>query len=78
MDRPNLPPDLYPIEHTWDFLNWQIRAREIAFDNFQELQEAIIEEWANIADVIIRNAIESMWRRVIVNIQANGGPTGYL
>ena len=45
---PAKSPDLNPIEHIWDLLDWRVRARAILPRNVRELAGALVEEWGNI------------------------------
>jgi len=77
VEWPALSPDLSPIEHVWDELGRRLRRRLTRPETLQYLENAIIEEWANIpVDVLARN-IQSMRRRCRAVINANGGHTGY-
>ena len=77
MEWPALSPDLSPIEHVWDELGRQLRRRLARPETLQQLEDAIMEEWANIpVDVLARN-IHSMRRRCRAVINANGGQTRY-
>ena len=42
-------PDLNPIEHVWDLLDWRVRASAIPPRNVRELAGASVEEWGNIS-----------------------------
>lgn len=74
---PPQSPDLDLIEHVWNYLKRQIRARRVDSSNIQEFQETIVEEWNKIPDEVIRNVIESIPSRVEAIIRTNGGPTQY-
>ncbi len=45
---PAYSPDMSPIEHVWDALDWRIRQRVPVPANIQQLHTAIEEEWTNI------------------------------
>ncbi len=42
---PAYSPDMSPIEHVWDALDWRIRQRVPVPYNIQQLRTAIKEEW---------------------------------
>ena len=70
MEWPALSPDLSPIEHVWDELGRRLRRRHARPETLQQLEDAIMEEWANIpVDVLARN-IHSMRRRCRAVINA--------
>ncbi len=60
---PAYSPDMSPIEHVWDALDWRIWQRVPVPANIQQLRTAIEEEWTNIPQATINNLINSMWRR---------------
>jgi len=41
---PPQSPDLNPIEHLWDVVEWELRALDV-----HQLQDAILSIWANIS-----------------------------
>ncbi len=59
---PAYSPDMSPIEHVWDALDWCIRQCVPVPDNIQQLCTAIEEEWTNIPQAAINNLINSMRR----------------
>lgn len=77
MDWPARSPDLNPIEHAWDMLQHAISARAIQPRTLQELQNALVEEWARIPQYKIRTLITSMRRRCRAVINARGHHTRY-
>ncbi len=74
---PAYSPDMSPIEHVWDALDWRIRQRVPVPANIQQLCTAIEEEWINIPQATINNLINSMRRRCVALHEANGGHTRY-
>ena len=50
---PAVSPDMNPIEHIWDYLGRKIRARGNVH-NLRDLENALIQEWNNIPNVVIR------------------------
>ena len=60
---PAKSPDLNPIEHVWDLLDWRVRARDIPPRNVRELSGALVEEWGNISQQELANLVQSMRRR---------------
>lgn len=74
---PAKSPDLNPIEHLWDHLGRQVRARDPPVQNLQELTAALHEEWRRIPMIRIRRLIQSMRRRVAETLNVNGGYTRY-
>ena len=71
-------PDLNPIEHVWDLLDWRVRARAIPPRNVWELAGALVEEWGNISQQELANLVQSMRRRCAAVLNAAGGHTRYL
>ncbi|KAL0159085.1 hypothetical protein M9458_047161, partial [Cirrhinus mrigala] len=52
---PTYSPDMSPIVHVWDALDWRIRQRVPVPANVQQLRTAIEEEWTNIPQGTINN-----------------------
>lgn len=74
---PARSPDLNPIEHLWDYLGRQVRARDPPVQNLQELTLALHQEWQRIPMFRIRRLIATMRRRVANVINVRGGYTRY-
>ena len=70
-------PDLNPIEHVWDLLDWRGRARAIPPRNVRELAGALVEEWGNISQQELANLVQSMSRRCTTVLNAAGGHIRY-
>jgi hypothetical protein len=68
---------LNPIKHLWDDLDRPLRSRQPAAQTLQELQHALEQEMGRIPQDRIRRLIESMPRRVLAVLHANGGHTSY-
>ena len=50
---PAVSPDMNPMEHIWDYLGRNVRARGNVH-NLRDLENALIQEWNNIPNVVIR------------------------
>ncbi len=57
---PAYSPDMSPIEHVLDALDWCIRHCVPVPANIQQLRTAIEEEWTNIPQATINNLINSV------------------
>ena len=68
-------PDLNPIEHIWDLLDWRVRA--IPPRSVQELAGALVEEWGNISQQELSNLVQSVRSRCTAVLNAAGGHTRY-
>lgn len=77
MRWPARSPDLNPIEHLWDQLKRQVRSRNPAPTTLQELEEAVIEEWARIPQEEALKLVRSMQERMEAVIRARGGNTRF-
>lgn len=77
MGWPAMSPDLNAIEHVWDLLDRRIRKRPAAPQTLRGLAEALVEEWRNLPQDMLRRLIRSMPRRCQAVIAANGGHTRY-
>ncbi len=64
-------------EHVWDALNRRVQQRVPVPANIQQLHTAIEEEWTNFPQATINNLINSMQRRCVVLLEANGGRPRY-
>uniref|UniRef100_A0AAZ3NV80 Tc1-like transposase DDE domain-containing protein n=1 Tax=Oncorhynchus tshawytscha TaxID=74940 RepID=A0AAZ3NV80_ONCTS len=70
---PAKSPELNPIEHTWDLLDWRVRAMAIPLPrNVREFAGALVEEWDNISQQELENLVQSM-RRCTAVLNAAGG-----
>ena len=69
-------PGYDPIEHIWDYLGRKVRARGNVH-NPMDLEKALIQEWNNIPNVVIRRYIRSMRGRLAACINSRGGHTQY-
>ena len=72
---PAVSPDMNPIEHIWDYLGRKVRARGNVH-NHRYLENALIQEWNNIPN-IIRRYVRSMRGRLAACINSRGGHTRY-
>ena len=73
---PAVSPDMNQIEHLWDYLGRKVRARGNVH-NLRDLETALIQEWNNIPNVVIRRYIRSMRGRLDACINSRGGNTRY-
>ena len=74
---PELSPDMSPIEHVWDLLGQRLRRRRAQPQNLVQLERALLQEWQNIPQADIQAMINSMRRRCLACIRAEGGHTRY-
>ena len=65
-------PDMNPIKHIWDYLGRKVRTRENVH-NLRHLENALIQEWNNIPNVVIRRYLRSMRGRLTACINSRGG-----
>ena len=73
---PAVSPDMNLIEHIWDYLGRKVRARGNVH-NLRDLENALIPEWNNIPNVIIRRYVRSMRGRLAACIISRGGHSRY-
>ena len=69
-------PDMNQIEHIWDYLGRKVRARGNVH-NLRDLENALIQEWNDIPNVVIRRYLRSMRDRLAASINSRGGHTRY-
>ena len=73
---PAVSSDMNPIEHIWDYLGRQVRARGNVH-NLRHLENAFIQEWNNIPNDVIRRYVRSMRGHLAACINSRGGHTRY-
>ena len=73
---PAVSPDMNPIEHIWDYLGRKVRARGNVH-NLRDLENASIQEWNNIPNVVISRYVRSMRGRFAACINSRGGHNRY-
>lgn len=74
---PAFLPDLNLIEQLRDELDQRVRRRPNPPTNIQDLEQALLQEWNDIPQVIINKLINSMTRRIQAAINANVGHRRY-
>ena len=77
LDWPAQSPDLNPIEHLWDKLERQLRARPNRPTSVPNLGNALVAEWKQVPAEMFQHLVKSLRRRVEPVIVAKGGPTPY-
>ena len=77
MSWPSQSPDLNPIEHLWDSLEWRLRQRFPPPPNRFELINFLVVEWCRIPPAESQTLVDSMSRRIQAPQAARGGPTPY-
>lgn len=73
---PSRSPDLSPIEHIWDELGRRVR-RNHQPATLPALENALVQEWRRLPAITVQRYVDSMRRRLIACILANGGHTRY-
>ncbi len=74
---PPQSPDLNPIEHFWDVVEWVIRIMDVQPTNLQQLLDAIMSIWTKISEECFQHLVESLPRRITAVLKAKEGPTRY-
>ena len=77
LEWPAMSPDLNPIENIWGILGRRVRNHNPPISSVQTLTAALLEEWDNIEQAVIRNTISSMRRRCMECVNVNGASTHY-
>ena len=73
---PAVSPDMNPIEHICDYFGRRVRPRGNVH-NLRDLENAFIQEWNKIPNVVIRRHVRSMRGRLAACINSRGGHTRY-
>ncbi|XP_067654381.1 protocadherin Fat 4-like [Haliotis asinina] len=76
MQWPALSPDLNPIEHLWDEIQRRLHQVQPAPATADDLRTAVLEVCRMIPRAFTNRLINSMYRRCVAVISANGGHTG--
>lgn len=74
---PATSPDMNPIEHVWEYIDYRLRKRPRAARNLDELWEWIQQEWYGVSNLFISALYKSMIHRVADLEAAKGWNTGY-
>ncbi len=74
---PPQSPDLNPIEHLWDVVEWEFCIMDVQLTNLQQLRDSIMSKWTKISEECFQHLVESMPQRVKAALKAKWGPTRY-
>ncbi len=74
---PPQSPDLNPIEHLWDVVEWKIHIMDMQATNLQQLHDAIMSIWTKISEECFQHLVESMPRRIKTVLKKKGCPILY-
>ena len=77
LDLPAQSPDLNSIEHLWDELEHQLRARPNLQTSVPDLTNALVAEWKQVPAAMLQYLVESIPRRLEAVIAAKRGQTPY-
>ena len=70
-------PDMAPIEHAWDELQYIVDHLPRAPTTLQEFELVLVQEWQNILQAFFTRDVGSVRRRCQACIDANSGHTRY-
>ena len=73
---PAVSPDMNAIEHIWHYCGRKVQARG-NIHNLRDLENALIQEWNNIPNIVIRRYVRSMRCLLAACINSRGGHTRY-
>ena len=73
---PAVSLNIDPTEHIWDHLGRNVRARGNVH-NLRDLENALIQEWNNVPNVVIRRYVKLMRGRLAACINSRGGHIRY-
>ncbi len=74
---PPQSPDLNPIEHLWDVVEWEIHIMDVQPTNLQQLCEALMSIWTKISEECFQHLVKSMPQRIKAVLKAKVFPTRY-
>jgi len=74
---PQQSPDLNPIEHIWDVVEWELCALDVHPTNLHQLQDAFLSIWASISKECLQHLVESMLHRIKAVLKVKVGQTQY-
>ncbi|PRD26889.1 UNVERIFIED_CONTAM: Transposable element Tcb2 transposase [Trichonephila clavipes] len=74
---PAYSPDMSPIEHVWDLVDWCFARHACPEASKDELLLRIQTIWSSLPQANIQNRFESMPRRIAALIAMSGGYTKY-
>jgi transposase len=77
LPHPAQSPDMNPIENIWKLLKEKVNQWPTVPANVEKMQEALLEEWANIDVEYINRLIETMPEHVGALRKAKVGPTKF-
>ena len=70
-------PDLNPIEHRWDELECQMRAKPNRATSVSDFTNAMVAEWKQVSAAMFQHLVGRLPRRVAAVIASKGEPTPY-
>ena len=76
MPWPSRSPDFNPVEQIWDQLKRRVRRNHNPL-TLPALERALQLEWRRLPANTVQRYVDSMRRRLLASIQANGGHTRY-
>ncbi len=74
-DRPNMFPDLNPIEHLWGILKRKVEERKVS--NIHQLCDVVMEEWKRTLVATREALVDSIPMRVQAVQENSGGHKNY-
>ena len=77
MNWPARSPDMAPIDHLWDILGHHIHGNHLPAVNLAQLFQFLQREWNAIPQRKLVTLVQSMRRRCVECLGANGGFTHY-
>ncbi len=74
-DWPSMSPDLNSIEHLWGILKQKVEERKVS--NIHQLRDVVMEEWKRTSVATCEALVNSVPKRVKIELGNNGGHTKY-
>ena len=70
-------PDMNPIEHIWEHLDWKLQEGATKIMSVETLQETLLKKGQNTDQITVNNLIKSMKNQIKALKLANGGSIPY-
>ena len=74
---PSQSPDLNPIEHLWDVVEWEIHSMNVQLTNLQKLNDPIMSTLNRLSKEYFQHLLQSMPQMIEAVLRGKGASTQY-